>query len=392
MEKIKQLEGLRGIAALIVFFHHFQLFCFSYDSLVFESKVRNSGLPVFLQQFIQEAKLLLHNGDLAVWLFWTLSAFVLSRILFKASPLEETEVLFRSFSKRYIRLLIPVAASVILAVILVKSKLMFNQDVPAMLQDTGFEQNWIGRYYNFDFGLGKIAYFTFYEVFFDFDFKQALNPVLWTINMEFLGSLFVFCLFGLLRKNPNRYYFYVLIVIPLLVMGVYWSVPFLLGYVLSDLTINPVQLKTLKPLTKIYEKISGQTLLLLLFFVILLVMSQAMLKEMGLPKGLQYTVISSFILFASLKNEFLIRFFSIQFNQWLGKISFSLYLIHFLLICSFSAYLLTIRSDFNFRLCVCFLTLGFSLLLAHFFHKFVDKSAVLLANKFGTFVSRKQGT
>src|SRR4051794_11019896 len=96
MHKILSLESIRGLAALAVVFCH----CVN----GFYPTLRKAAAPPGTQ--------LWQNGEFAVRLFFVLSGFVLSLSYFRQPSL----VTLRSAAvRRYFRLLLPIAGSVLLA-------------------------------------------------------------------------------------------------------------------------------------------------------------------------------------------------------------------------------------------------------------------------------------
>src|SRR5471030_2390691 len=124
--KIECLEGLRGFAALVVLMLHLQATFF----IGFHQQLQNwlSHSPEVFSFIIIQIVQAFFNGSFAVWLFWGMSALVLSHKNFKAIHLDRTEqanlYLVNAFIRRYPRLLVPVLASVMLSFCLMSLGLM----------------------------------------------------------------------------------------------------------------------------------------------------------------------------------------------------------------------------------------------------------------------------
>ena len=118
--KLSEFEGLRGIAAFIVLIAHIRLtfFADSNDQLweMF------SPVPLVLKVMILSVIKAFHDGTFAVWIFWVMSAFVLSYQFFKLNRDNDLAgsryYLKEATVRRYPRLLLPVLASVIFAFII----------------------------------------------------------------------------------------------------------------------------------------------------------------------------------------------------------------------------------------------------------------------------------
>ena len=115
------LDGLRGWAALVVLFGH------TFQGWLLSPKVMHQrGLTWLLDAINTTPWALLTNGELAVVMFFTISGAALSYpILISTAPLR---TLTTMAAVRYPRLTIPIAASSILAFLLVKAGWMFNTE------------------------------------------------------------------------------------------------------------------------------------------------------------------------------------------------------------------------------------------------------------------------
>src|SRR5579871_636494 len=126
--KLPSFEGLRGIAALIVVIHHLRLtfYATSYSDM----RAHLAFLPYAVARPLVAAAEGLYNGTFAVWLFWIMSAFVLSLQFFlrahETPPTRAHNYLEDAFLRRYPRLLLPVLASVCLAYTVQSLGLMHN--------------------------------------------------------------------------------------------------------------------------------------------------------------------------------------------------------------------------------------------------------------------------
>jgi len=80
-EKMLTLEGIRGIAALVVIFDHLHLAFFVEVDIAIKSYL-NTHTPFLISKAGQYLFTGLHGGNFAVWVFWVMSGFVLSRKYF----------------------------------------------------------------------------------------------------------------------------------------------------------------------------------------------------------------------------------------------------------------------------------------------------------------------
>ena len=95
------LDGLRGIAAIVVVFHHF--LCAFLPQFV-------PGLTDHTSWLVDTPLGLLVNGHFSVYIFFVLSGFVVARAAVKSS-----DPFYVNIPLRYLRLALPATASVIMA-------------------------------------------------------------------------------------------------------------------------------------------------------------------------------------------------------------------------------------------------------------------------------------
>jgi peptidoglycan/LPS O-acetylase OafA/YrhL len=315
--KFKHLDGLRGFAALIVVIHHYA--CFFYPAVIFgfvgvttHSRVEKYiyGTPIDL----------VVAGNFSVCIFFVLSGFVLSHKFFRT---RDIEVVISSASRRYIRLGIPVFFAVMFGYLLLQTHAFTN----LKLASTTGSTMWLGEMWNFPA--------NFFHA-----LKQALYDVLWTMKFEFLGSFLVFLFLALFGNLRRRWIFY--IIFGLIFWKTYY-LAFILGVGLSDYIAN-------KPFAPEVTKRSqiGLFLVLGLGFIFgsfpLPSATPALYSKLYLISGLTYAdyfIISHvlgafFILVAVIRIQLLERIFASQICQFLGRISFSLYLLHMFVLGTYS--------------------------------------------------------
>ena len=117
VSKIAYLDGIRGVAAFLVFFHHFMLAFFS-AYFTFDISATNwKGWDV---KYGQSLLSVFSNGHYCVNIFFVLSGFVLSRKYFIT---QNIEVLVSGANRRFLRLYIPVATTMIIAYLMMQGHL-----------------------------------------------------------------------------------------------------------------------------------------------------------------------------------------------------------------------------------------------------------------------------
>ena len=193
MRKIGYLDGLRGLAAFQVVFHHFIL---TFYPALFIFPGVATHLPGTIEATISASPLnLLWDGNFAVCLFFILSGYVLSHKFFLHG---NAEIATAAAVKRYFRLALPAAFSVLLAYVMMKLSLFFNQ--PA---GVAAGSDWLAGVWTFQPRFFDALNQAFLGVFFAGTFSY--NAVLWTIALEFAGSFIVFGFLALFGTARNRF-------------------------------------------------------------------------------------------------------------------------------------------------------------------------------------------
>ncbi|MGU7842177.1 acyltransferase family protein [Burkholderia sp. AW33-5] len=181
------MEGLRGVAALAVVFSH----CF-YTFFPYLQTGEAIDLKYAWERWLLNSPLrAFYNGTFAVTIFFVMSGYVLTRKFFENGDLRSLQ---DGASKRYLRLGIPVAASVLLCY-----ALMSLNAFPSDFSDLG---SFIQSFYRFQPSISTTMRDAIYG---SLVFGQSrYNYVLWTIGVEFLGSLLLFAYLALFGYSRFR--------------------------------------------------------------------------------------------------------------------------------------------------------------------------------------------
>ena len=218
------------------------------------------------------------------------------------------------------------------------------------------------------------------------------DMVLWTMRIEFMGSLLIFAVLGLAGQARLRWIVY--LALSVVFFNTYY-LSFLLGMALSDAVSNAPRVITF--LSKRTVKYS--LLVLGLYFG-----SVPVLELPGFPGSSWYNFLKIpglnldwYSLYHNIGAPMLVLFVILSARvqvflnkgifQWLGKVSYPVYLIHLVIICSLSSFVFVglvphVKYDMAFLLS---LLSGFAAtaIVAEVFHKLVDAQAIRLAREFG---------
>jgi peptidoglycan/LPS O-acetylase OafA/YrhL len=316
-------EGLRGLAALNVFLAHFFL-CFfprGFDALfpgLQTSPAANGRVESILRWPLASV---LWDGNFAVAIFFVLSGFVLSRPYYTGNQLE---TLRDRYLKRYLRLGIPSAASVLIGFVLLRAHLLTNLDAAALSHS-----DWLKNYFAFRP--------TFISAFQDATYRviflgeDRYNPPLWTMKIEFVGSLITFAFYTLMPGTLWRKLLHYAIAV--VSIGIFtqrdaiYYYAFLLGGWLWTLP-KP------GPVVRYAFLAAGLALASYQY--------DATFRWLPRPSWYEakwfYNVIGAFLIMWSLRSGMFDGFLASTPMRLLGRLSFSVYLTHFFVLTTFTCW------------------------------------------------------
>lgn len=307
MERYNHLDGLRGIAALAVVFSHLEPMIFTaLHGTYAPSGYFSSGFYLFA------------SGTLAVAIFFVLSGFVL---ILKFEEGDKNALAIGAV-KRYFRLAPPIIVAMIITYLLVASIGFQTSQVASMIGG----HDWLSSQTQSPLGILEALSAGLFSPLLG---GMPHNGVLWTMNIEFVGGVALFG-FAALFYQSRIYWLFVLIGIVIAVelfgvFGIHFSM-FLIGSLLirHRTTTWPAVTLVLIPL--------GLYLGGMRTWHPNIVAAQAILGGDG---SLAFTIqiaLNSLgaimIVCCALFCEPFKKILSAGWAMYLGKISFSLYLVH----------------------------------------------------------------
>ena len=379
--KLLYFEGLRGVAALIVVFHHLELaYSLELDLWIYSS-IKNITNSSLIGNIVQSLCNFLINGSFAIYIFFFMSGYVISIKLFSE---KSNEYLISACTKRYFRLMPPILGAVLLGYFLMKFDLIYNSDLAIFFGN----KNEFGSFYQFTPNLYSAIKSGIWNILFTGN-MEGYNGPLWTMNAEFIGSLSCFAIFGIFRIHSKRYYFYFLFLLLSAILQLPWMTSFILGFLFCD--IDHTENNWRFSFAYIEDKILSHTIVSILLCIMLLILIRE--NPSWSYTKLPYTneIISCVFVFIIMKSHWLRKVFSNRIMVWLGKNSFSIYLLHWPIICSVTGYLyLTMNLPRKLNILSSgFLTILIIIIASIFYTKYVDRNSIKLANKIGNIVARK---
>lgn len=359
MNKIKYLEGLRGVCCFIVILDH----CIN----EFKPDIRFTGLSEIgglIRKLVALTPInIIYSGIAPVCIFFILSGFVLS-IKFNRSGNHKD--ITAGVIKRYPRLIFPIVCSMIFMYLSFKLLRVY----------TGHDIN-----LHFIHALSEALYYA------PFEHVQLKNYALWTISFEIYGSLIVFCMLALFGQYKYKMFFYIITFVFLLFNSSFYCL-FVIGMIFSNLYVREL------------FKLNSVTRFIAFIFGLILVTSPyqregvdvygGMYSYLKLFNASKYTdlyqtmmLIGSILIFASILNsELSIKFLNKKIAQFLGRISFPLYIIHTTILSIISYFIHVYFHEitiFIFLLSV-FVAIPICLLFSSLFERYVDIPSINLAN------------
>ena len=328
------LEAMRGLAAVIVLIHHVLLGFAPYTSGLLP-QARSADSLVGKWYFF------LFNGTSAVTFFFTLSGFVLCWAYFNSGDRHQ---LLKAFFKRWPRLvglvLITTLASYLLfklgfyyyqpAALISNSTWLANFGCPTPYCPDGWAADFEPNLFD-AFTQGLTTFFTG---------NSSYNTNLWTMQQEFIGSIVVFLMAAFVALILSfNYLFSAAIIFSVWALSINpFMVPFVAGIFTSAI------------IAKHKTRLALHYALLMMITGIYLLSYLIPEKDFAWVAQLQYprlvvdniriiinTVASVLIIFAIMSNDFIFNKLNGKLFAFLGKLSFPLYLVHTLVICSISS-------------------------------------------------------
>lgn len=354
-KRLDQLDSIRGLASLTVVFHHLVL-----------------AYPVLPAIFSYSPARIIVSGPQAVILFFILSGFVLSLPFLngRQSPYPAYIV------KRFFRIYVPYLAAICLAILAAS----LWHDQPERLMGGFFYSFWQS---GFDISLivRHIVMLT------DFD-TYAYNTVIWSLIQEMRISLvFPFILFFILKRGLLFNLAVITIIIFISAFNDIYRIDSSTGYHTSYVEglyfstffmIGALAAKHRYRLIKIYWALRKEYKWAL-FITAILVYTYSKIGSKLIPAAFshvfdEYAVAAAVIVFITmaLSSRKMIGILNRKAISYLGKISYSLYLYHFIVLLSFAYALRHVLPDWSLAV----LTLAASLAAAALGYAFIEKPAM----------------
>ncbi|AVS06500.1 hypothetical protein C6668_08745 [Escherichia coli] len=360
-KKLGYLEGLRGLACLIVVLDH------CVNSFLPEARFTNfDGRFSGIYRMIASSPLnFIYSGATPVLLFFILSGFVLSKKFIETG---DGKILARGSIKRYFRLLGPVLTSSLAMYVSIKyAASMGILDASQYTLSNTLYQSFIGAF---------------------IDTKPLINSPLWTMRFEFIGSLIVFALLALANGHSNKKYIYYLVMVFFVSIGgdAYLFSLFIFGLICANDNTKNCGIAKIQAKPLVFILFAASVWLSTYPFPRPNVDTLGMYSYLTIAenKGLSHTIwhyVGAILLFASIINSKILKnFFSLKPFVYIGKISFSIYVLHEVVIFNVVNYVHpSFSRELNF-LVMTSIVVAISVVISIPFERYVDSKSVKASN------------
>jgi len=335
-QRILYLDGLRGLLAIVVFIHHFlYTFC---PTVIF-----GGGYEEFLsnqwsieRMFALTPLNLIFNPGFAINFFFLLSGYVQTVHYFRKPDLYFVQ---RSFIKRYFRLALPTLAVTLIVFAFHRLQFIHKDHFPP----NALTYDWIQSMMPDSLNFFQTVWYGLVEC---FSSKTQNYQVLWTMPVELYNSWMVLILLMVTHHLKNKLSLFVFwLFIQLFFLQSYYGMSFTLGLLLAYFNTN----------TPSFGRFfSGKFIKLICLLIGIYFASYPFIGYQNSARQSIYNPISFFdayphvisyvfgnlLLFCVVLHSKTIQItLSKRVLKFFGDISFMFYLVHFLLLFSFSPWL-----------------------------------------------------
>lgn len=382
--RIRYLDGLRGILAIIVFIHHF-LFAFC-PELVFGGDLESfkSGAWTFSRLFALTPLNLVFNPGAAINFFFLLSGYVQSLHYFQTNDLPAVK---RSLVKRYFRLALPTLSVVLLVFIFHRLQLIDRTGIP----DNRLTSGWVSRMMPDNLNFLQTFRYGLLDCFLG---KAQSYQVLWTMPIELFNSWMVLILLMVTHRFKNKLLFYLIwLSIQFILLESYYGISFTLGLTLAWLNTHSVHFReiTSSKVLKYFCLITGLYFASFPYTGYETSSRESIYAPISffdhIPSMISYAFGNVLLFFFLLQAPRLQTLLARKELLFFGDISFMFYLLHFLILFSFSPWVFVLLSpQFPPGPVNCMITalLSFFLItgLSWLFYHLIDRRVIQLCNTY----------
>lgn len=375
-KRIEWLDGWKGILCVLIFAHHFFL-------LFFPAMHYGEKAPSYLHGFdtylSQSPFSVLLNGNYMVALFCVISAVVISRSLIQS---QDTNKLISVVLKRYFRLMLPLFFVGFLSFVFSQFGVFTNQQASSITQSP-----WSVQYYKNPISFWAFLKSALITTWFVGDATLATS--FWMLSDLFLGTFLCVLLSVISWKFPKKAWIFYLVTTLFFIGRSELALAFVFGTLIAWISVHA---------PKLFHTYFGVVALCLGLFL------------GGYPSGVQPTNFyrygnfleypdwhmfgAAFTVYGVFSCKFLQKILSFKAFTFLGKISYSVYLLHICLLFSFTTSLfLWINPALGYlpSVAICFvLSLLLLLVLSFLYQKYAESNLEKLQKRLWGSLEKRQ--
>jgi peptidoglycan/LPS O-acetylase OafA/YrhL len=336
------LDGLRGFAAFLVYWHHHELWAHvPVQGMSLESSFGYDGLHYFAA--FPGIRNFFHGGHFAVATFFVISGYVLSAkplsLIHAGEQAKLADNVGSALFRRWLRLYIPLICTTFIYMTIVHAFGIWIDSRPAKANYLVAVWDWYCEVKNFSFIFhnGKVGWLSY-------------NFHLWSIPVEFKGSIVIYTsllAFSRCPRNARLWCEAALVFYFMYIVDGWYCAYFTVGMLLNDLE----QLAAKDELPEFFDRFRPhKKTIFYTFFALSMFLGgcpahKAEVEELRKNPGWYllsflkpqavfdakwfFLFWAAVFLVSSIPHiPWLKRFFESSFCQYLGRISFSLYLVH----------------------------------------------------------------
>ncbi|QKE41293.1 MAG: acyltransferase [Ferrovum myxofaciens] len=359
--RFTELDGIRGWASLSVLFYH-----------VFW-EIFGVVIPDFRNIFTAT----IFNGTLSVTVFFVLSGEAISIRFWKRN---DARFVQKMALKRYPRLTIPIFFSCLIVYVLMMSHLTYSNEAAVIVN----RKDWLGSFLNFTPSFIGLIKHSMLEVYLHHKPSISYNAFLWTMKVEIIGSFAIFILL-MIRISDIKKIILAWLIGLILLISEDFTACFLFGMGIG-------YFRAKGNFVKLVENRNFQIATIPLLLIILIASGIPQLSGVSgqsVYKPL-YIIFSVAVVFLAQESIAISNGLKNNLSNFLGKISFPLYLIQFSVFISFTSFeIIYFKTHSGLTLSavglIAITTIALSLVLAYFFG-IIEKMAHWVSGKLASFM------
>ena len=364
--RIEWLDGLKGIACILIFIHHF--FLAFYPAIHYGNNVPSklNGIDNLLSTSPLSVIL---NGNFLVALFCIISGIVISvQIMSIKDKQKISEVIF----KRYFRLMLPLFPIGILVYLMLKFNLFNNVEVANYTNSP-----WLAQYYNNSISFMETLKLIFIDTW--FYGSDILSNAYWMLSQLFYGT-FLSIILSMISWKYNKHTWLIYLTLAIfLIDGNTLAVSFILGTLIAWLYKNKLIIS---------NRYIGFVSLIIGIFLggyPSSVIPNNIYSFLNFETYVTWHIVGAFLTIYGIWNcQLLQKILSLNIFQKLGSISYSLYLIHIPLLFSITTFIFIkiINIGYFYSTLITFiLSIVILIIISYFYNKYIEKISLFIQNK-----------